>query len=126
MIKRIETFLANIFRREILPVKSDITAALAAITKMRGELAELHARFEESKTHATNVAAELHESITGHTTEVASELHAKIAADAKAIAQFQRNVRMACSWCGQMTYEFAVKGESRKILCADCQKKGRS
>jgi formylmethanofuran dehydrogenase subunit E len=125
MIKRIETFLANIFRREILPVKNDLTAALAAVAKLRGEVAELHARFEESKTHATNVAAELHESITGHTTEVAIKLHENVTADAKAIAEFRQLTRMPCSLCGQMSWKYDIRRDSGKAVCGDCVKKGR-
>lgn len=129
MFKRIAQWLAGIFRTELLAVRGDISGLQAAVVQLRGELAEataaLHSRAEEAKTHAESVASELHENVTNHAVEVAKDLHDKIAADAKAIAHFRQMVRMSCSWCGQLSWDYIVNRDSKKIICSDCQKKGR-
>lgn len=137
MLKHIETWFANVVRKELTKTE------LVARTEMRqladsfaGAIGEMRARMdaaaEDAKKHTLSVADEVKdhvgvttENVKIHTANIAAELHEKMAADAKAIALFRNTIRMRCSLCGQLSWEYAVKKEAGKVICADCQKKGR-
>ena len=121
MIKRIERWLARIFRQEL-------AAATTEIAALRVELANLHA---EMKEHTVNTAKDVQahtesiaEAIKTHVAEVSAELHARVAEDAKTILKFQQTARLGCSYCGQLTRTYTIDPITKKIKCADCQKKG--
>ena len=112
MIKRIEQWLARVFRAELAKATADLAALQAEFSALRAEL----------KEHTTDAVQNAAVDIKAHAKEAADQLHARIAEDAKAIVKFQQTVRLGCSFCGQLTRTYLLTGG--KIKCVDCQKKG--
>lgn len=120
MKKKLEMWLASIIRTELSRTEA---LAIERAGRLETSIAALSG---ETKAHTKKVASELYENVSSHAEKIAANLHAKVAADAKIIAEFRRSVRMPCSLCGQMVWDYAVKREAGKIICLDCKNGGRN
>jgi formylmethanofuran dehydrogenase subunit E len=123
MIKKLEAWLIRIFRAEL--------EAHAAVVE--GRAIEREARFIDAVENLMkDIASDVKNCVSGETADgikkhiegVAAKLHENVAADAKAIALYRHTVRLGCSACGQLTWEYSIDRTSGKAVCKDCQKKG--
>lgn len=110
MKKRLQTWLASIIREEL-------ERAEARASKERMDI------LEALKMHVEKHAGAVAEDVKTHAIQVAADLHKSIEADAKAIALFRQTSRMSCSRCGQMAWKYTVDKEAGKIICMDCTAK---
>ena len=121
MIKRIEKWLAGIFKAELKTVEADAAGLYAHLTseihELRNELATVIRGFQDA-------AEERASALKSHVDGAAEKITTDVAADAKVISLFRHMQRLACALCGQMsgTYEI-IEG---KTICLDCRAKGRT
>ena len=121
MIKRIEKWLAGIIKAELRTVESDASGLYEHLTS---EITVLRKDVHEAIAALHTASDERASKLKSHVEEVAAQLHTDVAADAKAIALFRQTVRMPCSMCGQMSWDYGVRKDAGKTICADCKKKG--
>lgn len=120
MIKRLESWLKGLFRHEL-----DLTETIAG-----KELNRLEAKFSSLHLAATRDLQEFTEEIKAHTTKelerLIADLREKISADAKAIAEYRKSVRLSCSLCGRLSWFYSIEREFGKVVCSVCKEKGKS
>lgn len=123
MIKRLEAWLTRLFRTELVTharaveaaAKHRETAFILAIGEIIAQLAV------DLKQHAAeSTVAEIKQ----HVEDGLAKLHENVAADAKLIALYRHTVRLGCSKCGQLTWDYGVNRDSGKVVCKDCREKG--
>jgi len=146
MIKRIEQWLRNLIKSELAAVESDAAKVCPHVTDeiatLRNELAAaVNALKEHTANSALMVTSEVKshvsteverpiETITAHVaTEITGQFEkilsaTKVAAQS-ALADARKTLRMPCEVCHLMSWKFIVT-EAGKVICGDCQLKGKS
>lgn len=132
MIKRIETWLRNIFKSELKTVEADAAGLYKHLTEeiafLRNELktviegfkAAAEAQAAALKTHVDSTAEKIKTDVDNAATKVTTD----VAADAKVISLFRHMQRLACALCGQMSGTYEIL--DGKVRCLDCKAKGRT
>lgn len=137
----IKTWLRDIFRAELKAIETDAAKICPHVTdeiaQLRQELANatinligLSKRLDvELRQHITTEVDRPTEALKAHITEAISKEFEKIVgatgtAAKEALADARKTLRMPCDFCALMSWKFTVKADG-KILCHDCQLKGR-
>src|ERR1039458_8518672 len=97
MIKRIEKWLAGIFKAELKTVEADAAGLYAHLTseihELRNELATVIRGFQDASEERASA-------LKSHVDGAAEKITTDVAADAKVISLFRHMQRLACALCG--------------------------